>query len=407
MMFNKRISIIFLISLFVITNASVSIVCADDPPFPGIPHAFWGTVKFESGEDVGNGTIVLAVVDGENYSTTVTNGTYGYYTPFHVEDPENDNQGLLISFYVDKTFTDQTAIFESGTTNLNLTVAKVSSNDGSSHDPGGGSSGMPPSEPVAPVAVITSENYAFVNVSRTFDASNSSDSDGEIVSYSWNFGDDSLGSGTTVSHTYNETGMYTVSLLVTDNDGLTDIDEISVSVMNDADDDQWGDEEETEYGTDPENESDYPSDFDNDHIPDKNDTDDDNDGLPDSIEIELGSNPMNPNDVFMLDQSAIEGFLVNNDNDKMYDVFVDKSLTNTSKIKIDETNTYLLDVDFDGRSDYSFDIENNALNVINEPWTVPWVWIIIILGVIGGIALSVQLFSNKSSNLEERKWKKR
>lgn len=53
----------------------------------------------------------------------------------------------------------------------------------------------------------------------SFDASGSSDSDGSIISYSWDFGDGSSGSGETVTNTYDSEGNYTVELEVTDNDG--------------------------------------------------------------------------------------------------------------------------------------------------------------------------------------------
>jgi len=55
-----------------------------------------------------------------------------------------------------------------------------------------------------------------------FDGSGSSDSDGSIVNYSWDFGDgSSAGTGVTTSHVYSQTGTYTVTLTVTDNGGLT------------------------------------------------------------------------------------------------------------------------------------------------------------------------------------------
>ena len=53
-------------------------------------------------------------------------------------------------------------------------------------------------------------------------AAGSSDSDGEIVSYAWDFGDGTQGSGTQVQHTWFSPGDYTVSLRVTDNHGKSD-----------------------------------------------------------------------------------------------------------------------------------------------------------------------------------------
>jgi len=57
------------------------------------------------------------------------------------------------------------------------------------------------------------------NQSVSFDASYSTDPDGSISSYSWNFGDGSTGTGKTVQHAYTSGGTYTVTLTVTDNDG--------------------------------------------------------------------------------------------------------------------------------------------------------------------------------------------
>ena len=54
-----------------------------------------------------------------------------------------------------------------------------------------------------------------------FDASESYDSDGTIVSYTWDFGDANTATGVTVEHAYSESGKYTITLTVTDNDGVS------------------------------------------------------------------------------------------------------------------------------------------------------------------------------------------
>ncbi len=65
----------------------------------------------------------------------------------------------------------------------------------------------------------------------TLDASASVDPDGWLVSYEWDFGDGSSDSGVVVEHVFAGVGTYTVSLTVTDNDGVTDTDSSTIDVV--------------------------------------------------------------------------------------------------------------------------------------------------------------------------------
>ena len=81
---------------------------------------------------------------------------------------------------------------------------------------------------VPPVAAFTS---TVNNLSVAVDGSGSTDPDGTVASYSWDFGDSSaLGTGATVSHSYAAAGTYTVALTVTDNSGAINTITHSVTV---------------------------------------------------------------------------------------------------------------------------------------------------------------------------------
>ena len=71
----------------------------------------------------------------------------------------------------------------------------------------------------APTAVITSPaNNAIYNttVNITFAGNGSSDPDGDLLTYKWDFGDNSHATGMVVQHTYKSAGIYTAVLNVSD-----------------------------------------------------------------------------------------------------------------------------------------------------------------------------------------------
>jgi PKD repeat protein len=72
----------------------------------------------------------------------------------------------------------------------------------------------------APVARLSGPTTAVAGTPVTFSGSTSSDPDGSIVAYDWNFGDGTAGAGASATHSYTA-GTYTVTLTVTDNAGAT------------------------------------------------------------------------------------------------------------------------------------------------------------------------------------------
>ncbi|MBB6171784.1 subtilisin family serine protease [Nocardiopsis mwathae] len=81
----------------------------------------------------------------------------------------------------------------------------------------------------APTAAFDATCYSFWGLCA-FDASASSDPDGTIVSYGWDFGDGTTGSGRTTWHFYSTAGTYEVTLTVTDDQGATGTATKSVTV---------------------------------------------------------------------------------------------------------------------------------------------------------------------------------
>lgn len=68
--------------------------------------------------------------------------------------------------------------------------------------------------PVADLTSSTSTGQAPLQV--TFDGTNSSDADNDILTYSWDFGDGNTMTGPTATHTFTDAGSYTVTLTVSD-----------------------------------------------------------------------------------------------------------------------------------------------------------------------------------------------
>jgi PKD repeat protein len=102
-----------------------------------------------------------------------------------------------------------------------LTAAQIDQ-----HHQVGVEGGSPNQAPTAVFSVTVS------GLDAAFDASGSTDPDGSIASYAWNFGDGSTGTGAGASHTYAAEGTYQVVLTVTDNAGATGTVDHAVTVTS-------------------------------------------------------------------------------------------------------------------------------------------------------------------------------
>jgi PKD repeat protein len=81
-----------------------------------------------------------------------------------------------------------------------------------------------------PVAEANGPYTGIEGVPVNFSSAGSSDPDGSIVAYLWDFGDGNTSNSANPSHTYASAGLYNVSLTVTDDDGAEDTDNTTADI---------------------------------------------------------------------------------------------------------------------------------------------------------------------------------
>ena len=166
------------------------------------------------------GPFIDVVAPGESIATTYNDGGYVYYTGTSFSSPMTAGLAALI-YAINPDFTP--AEVENCIFNTASDLGVVGDDDLYGHgriDAGFAVTEalnyLSPNNP--PVAVATSNitgGTAPLNV--TFDGSQSTDSDGDITSYIWSFGDGNQGSGVTTEHLYEEGGSFHSTLTVIDN----------------------------------------------------------------------------------------------------------------------------------------------------------------------------------------------
>jgi len=151
--------------------------------------AFTSTVAYLS---VGFDAAASADADGSvtGYSWTFGDGgTAAGVSPTHAYDVAGD-------YLVTLTVTDN----RGGTASVTHQVTAVN----------------PPNQ--LPTASFTA---SITDLSLSVDGTGSSDPDGNVALYAWDFGDGTTGSGATATHAYADAGAFTITLTVTDDDGGT------------------------------------------------------------------------------------------------------------------------------------------------------------------------------------------
>jgi PKD repeat protein len=198
--------------------------------------------------DAGTASATVSVTDGvasNSKSLTITVGTVNHAPLLAQPGDVTVNEGMTADQALNATDPDGDALtFTKVTGPLFLTVTTVSPGTGTATgnahlapgfsdagtysavvratDPGSLSDSKSFNITVnnvnrAPVANPGGPYSGTVGVPVSFNGTGSSDPDGDALTYQWAFGDGSTGSGSSPTHTYLATGVYTDSLAVTDN----------------------------------------------------------------------------------------------------------------------------------------------------------------------------------------------
>jgi PKD repeat protein len=200
------------------------------------------TVKLQVKDDDGatstDTTTATILPEVEPIPIANVNGPYSGYVNspiiFSSAGSTGGSDGTITSWYWtfgDGTFTNLQNPTHSYTSTGTFTVTlKVTNNYGTTGTDTTKATIIPTPLPGTPHANAGGPYSGVVGSPITFGGSGSTDSDGTITSYIWNFGDSNTGTGVSPTHTYNTEGNYTVVLTVTDNDGKTNSSSIIASI---------------------------------------------------------------------------------------------------------------------------------------------------------------------------------
>ena len=171
-----------------------------------------------TGSDPDNDTVTYDVFFGKNNPPVqvVSNQSKNFFNPGKMD--YNTTYYWKIRVWDDKNTFNMSPIWK-------FTTESYIPGD---HQNGGGST---PTENIPPFAdASASQKFGLVGSSITLNGSLSYDIDGFISNWYWDFGGNITGNGEITSHKYSTEGTYNVLLRVTDNDGASSTDNITIVI---------------------------------------------------------------------------------------------------------------------------------------------------------------------------------
>ena len=157
--------------------------------------------------------LTVVVISKYLSGTTPVSVSLGNFTPAATAQVYQLTSANTITRLADLNVTGSSVAFTAPAQSITLLVLPKS---GTTNQPPVAAASANPVSGTAPLSV-------------TFSGAGSSDADGSIVSYAWNFGDGTNGSGVSVAHTYQNAGNYSAVLTVTDNLGATGTSSVSIA----------------------------------------------------------------------------------------------------------------------------------------------------------------------------------
>jgi hypothetical protein len=252
----------------------------------------------------------------------------------------------------------------------------------------------PEDENQAPLADASGPYTGYIRQTITFKGSGTPYAGRTIESYNWDFGDETTATGKTVTHTYNKTGKYTITLTVIDDEGEKNTDTTYATITDkpnippnqptingtqegfakknyqyeikatDLDNDtikyiiNWDGETETTTNYSNSNET----------VTVKHSWNQPGTYNISVYAIDIGNSTSQTNNLtILINKIYCEsiGFLIENTNDNIYDLFYSNSTGKTTNV-LNNNEVYYIDTNNDSIWDYTFNSEISKVVNLNK-----------------------------------------